>query len=167
MTLSYLQVTYAPWPTSPYHNNFYQLYISGRSYESKYTSLRNRAHSRTNAHETDAASRLVNQNFLTMQLNIDEQLMMEYEARAQLSLTAFLSQLGGALNLWAGITVVVFVEILEFGYHLMVDFNKGNTGEDERVPVQDPVTKMDGLESDGQPKDGLVSGPAADGKTWV
>ena len=74
-----------------------------------------------------------------MQLDIDEQLMMEYEARPQLSFTSFLSQLGGALNLWAGITVVVLVEILELFYHLLVDIHKEQTDQDEQeqLPLQD------------------------------
>ena len=74
-----------------------------------------------------------------MQLDIDEQLMMEYEARPQLSLTSFLSQLGGALNLWAGITVVILVEIFELFYHLLVDFRKEQTQQDEQeqLPLQD------------------------------
>ena len=74
-----------------------------------------------------------------MQLDIDEQLMMEYEARPQLSLTSFLSQLGGALNLWAGITVVILVEIFELFYHLLVDFRKEQSEQDEQeqLPLQD------------------------------
>ena len=74
-----------------------------------------------------------------MELDIDEQLMMEYEARPQLSFTSFLSQLGGALNLWAGITVVVLVEIMELFYHLLVDIRKDYAQQDgqEQLPLQD------------------------------
>ena len=40
----------------------------------------------------------------------------EYKDTPKLTLSAFVSQLGAALNLWAGITVVVVVEFIEFFY---------------------------------------------------
>ena len=53
--------------------------------------------------------------------------MMQYKARSQVSISAFLSQLGGALNLWAGITVVVLIELLELAYRTLADLRKSKT----------------------------------------
>ena len=56
--------------------------------------------------------------------NTGQQRVMIYEARPQVSPSAFMSQLGGALNLWAGITVVVIVELLELGFRTIADLCK-------------------------------------------
>ena len=44
---------------------------------------------------------------------------MEYSDQPQLSFIGYLSQLGGALNLWAGITVVVVIEMVEVLFELI------------------------------------------------
>ena len=68
-----------------------------------------------NATATDLleAERLIKRNFLTVNV-LTQETMLEYKDDPKLTETAFVSQLGGALNLWAGITVVVIVEVIEF-----------------------------------------------------
>ena len=123
------QMTYALWPTSPYHDNFYDMYISGRTYESYFTSLRNRTLRNTPKEDISSDKDLVSKNFVGVDLKIGQQLMMNYEARPQVSLSAFLSQLGGALNLWAGITVVVIIELLELFFRALADLKKSRSME--------------------------------------
>ena len=43
----------------------------------------------------------------------------EYQDTPKVTLAAFVSQLGAALNLWAGITVAVVVEFIEFFYEAL------------------------------------------------
>ena len=59
--------------------------------------------------------------------------MMEYSDQPQLTFLAFISQLGGALNLWAGITVVVVIEIAELLFEL-VTRKLGLWREDSDLP---------------------------------
>ena len=120
-------MTYSPWPTSPYHENFYQDYISGRPYESYYNSLRNEFNNSITTEKRQSDKEIVSQNFIGVHLFIDQQLMMEYTAKPQLSLPSFLSQLGGTLNLWAGITVIVVIEILELVYQIAADYWKSKS----------------------------------------
>ena len=63
---------------------------------------------------------LISQNFAGVQMYLDQTTFMEFNDRPQLPLIGFISQLGGALNLWAGITVVVVIELVELGYELIV-----------------------------------------------
>ena len=46
---------------------------------------------------------------------------LDIKDKPQLTATSFLSQLSGALNLWAGITVVIVIEIIEFWYEVVID----------------------------------------------
>ena len=133
-------MTYSPWPTSPYHDNFYEEYISGRPYESHYSFLRNKRINSTTPEEKQADKEVISQNFLGVQLYVDQQLMMEYTARPQLSLPSFLSQLGGTLNLWAGITVVIFIEILELGYRVLADCRKSSPNTEKSEVTKDIET---------------------------
>ena len=50
---------------------------------------------------------------------MDRSTMMEYIYQPQPSFIGYLSQLGGALNLWAGITFVVVIEIVEVIFELV------------------------------------------------
>ena len=118
------QITYALWPTSPYHDNFYDMYISNRTYESHFMSLKNKTLRNTSKDDRLSDNVLVSRNFLGIQLYTGQQRVMIYEARPQVSPSAFMSQLGGALNLWAGITVVVIVELLELGFRTLADLCK-------------------------------------------
>ena len=63
---------------------------------------------------------------------------MEYTVRLQLSFSAFLSQLGGALNLWAGITIAVVIEIIELAFRVLSDckkpVNEESVNPSEEVP---------------------------------
>ena len=122
-------MTYALWPTSPYHDNFYDMYISGRPYERRFTALNNKTLRNASNWDRFNDKELIYHNFLGVQLYTGQQRIMRYEARPQVSPIAFLSQLGGALNLWAGITVVVIVELIELGFRTLADLceSKGVT----------------------------------------
>ena len=51
----------------------------------------------------------------------------EYQDTPKLTLPALLSQLGAELNWWAGITIVVVIELIEFIYEALCWRNKNNT----------------------------------------
>ena len=59
---------------------------------------------------------------------LDQFTMMEFSDRPQLPFIGFVSQLGGALNLWAGITVVIVIELIELIYEIiMKQYKRPNT----------------------------------------
>ena len=123
------QVAYSPWPTSPYHDSFYDDYIAGRAYEYHYSFVRNKTLHTTDTEERHADTEHISQNFLGVHVYLDQNMMMEYEMIAKVSFPAFLSQVGGALNFWAGITVVVVIELIEMCFRILADCKK--PGPDE------------------------------------
>ena len=85
---------------------------------------------------------------------LDETTMMEYVDHPQLSFIGFISQLGGALNLWAGITVVVVIEVVELLFELLTgEFYQCRHDQDpsyadkncngKRVPSDDASSNRD------------------------
>ena len=108
-----LQMSYSEWPNDLFFGDFYDTYITGRPYEERYTKVRNMDPTNTTATDLLEAERLIKRNFLTVNMLV-QGMMLEYKDDPKLTLPALVSQLGGALNLWAGITVVVIVELVEF-----------------------------------------------------
>ena len=113
------QVTHTSWPSGQL-KAFYREFISNRSYASHYKALADDNDTNFTDWEQLKAERLVKQHFVDVHMYVDQTTMMEYKDQPQLSFIAFVSQLGGALNLWAGITVVVVIEIAEVLFELVV-----------------------------------------------
>ena len=74
------------------------------------------------------AERIVKKNFLSLYILTLLQ-MQELRVTEKHSLASYVSQLGGALNLWAGITVVVVVEFIEFLYYCVTKKQAGHVTE--------------------------------------
>ena len=72
-----------------------------------------------------AAEKLIKDNFLSLQLVSGRQMMVEFNDNPKMTSVNFIGQLGGALNLWAGITVVVIVELIEFVIDICANRRKG------------------------------------------
>ena len=131
------QLTHTSWPSGQL-KAFYKDYISNRSYAKHYNSLREPHRNTTTNLEIRS---LIGRNFAGVQMYIDQTTMMEFNDRPQLPFIGFISQLGGALNLWAGITVVIVIELIEIIYELLAKKYSGkeetkgsdsnNSGSDE------------------------------------
>ena len=109
-------MTNTAWPSGTLQS-FYDDYISNRSYAFRYASI-------IDSHN-DILKKLelkheINQHFAGLQMYFDQLTMMEYNDRPQLPFIGFVSQLGGALNLWAGITVVIVIELIEIIYEIIM-----------------------------------------------
>ena len=109
-------MTHISWPAGQLRA-FYEEYIYNRSYASHYTSLLD---PHINSSTELQMKSIISQNFAGLQMYIDQTTFLEFDDWPQLPLIGFISQLGGALNLWAGITVVVVIELVELGYELIV-----------------------------------------------
>ena len=118
------QPTHTSWPSGQLQA-FYREFISNRSYATHYRSIVDSNRTLHTDLEELRISRLISQHFVALQMYLDETTMMEYVDHPQLSFIGFISQLGGALNLRAGITVVVVIEVVELLFELCTgEFNQ-------------------------------------------
>ena len=118
----WFQSSQTTWPVSAINRKFYDLYIANRSYEEYYRSL---FEHRNESNQNRELSDMISKHFLVAHVYMESEGALDIRDKPQLTSTAFLSQLGGALNLWAGITVVIVVELIELCYEVVVDrFNR-------------------------------------------
>ena len=119
VTKSPFQVTHTAWPSGQLKAS-YREFIANRPYASHYKAFADDNDINFTDLEQLKAERLIRQHFLKLQLYIDRTTLMDYSDQPQLSIIGYSSQLGGALDLWAGITVVVVViEIIEVLFELI------------------------------------------------
>lgn len=84
---------------------------------------------------------LMRKNFLIFSVELGDYRYMQMEDVPKLTVTNLLSQLGGTLNLWAGITVIVIVEIIEMLVKLVPN-NKVKTGSEVESKKKLPKPTM-------------------------
>ena len=106
------EVSYTRWPLSYEYASFYWQFIRSKPYADRF---KPDGENLTNPRSADFSSKkdLFNENFVKINFEIDERAYLEYQEIPKYTLFSFLGTLGGALNLWTGITVVVVVEIIE------------------------------------------------------
>ena len=112
------QMSYSDWPSDIFPGDFYKTYILGMPYQYHYAFLKNL--SPYNASDVDLllAERLVKKNFLSIDI-LTCLAMQELQVTEKIPLASYVSQLGGAPNSCAGITVVVVVELVELLYYFL------------------------------------------------
>ena len=119
------QISYTSWPSDIIHGDFYDMYISGRPYEERYVTLKNLDRNNISDLDLHMLELLIKKNFLsayiTSQLNVQE-----YQDTPKLTMSSYLSQLGATANFWAGVTVIVVVEIIEIIYEVISGKCKSN-----------------------------------------
>ena len=106
------EVSYTKWPLPHQYPSFYRKLIRSKSYASRFAP---EGENLTKRGFTDFSSKkdLFNENFVKINFEIDEGTYLEFQEIPKYTLSSFLGTLGGVLNLWTGITVVVVVEIIE------------------------------------------------------
>ena len=113
-------MSYSDWPSDILQGDFYKEYIMGRPYQTHYAALENLNNANSSDIELFIAERLVKKHFLSIRILAHTD-VQELQATEKISLASYISQLGGALNLWAGITVVVVVELIELLYFFIAE----------------------------------------------
>ena len=103
--MDYMTTTsHTKWPLPYQYQSFYQELISDKPYSNRFVKVEE---------ETDEsppsadALRLTDENFVKIDFYLDYQSYLESAEVPIYTLFSFLGTLGGALNLWTGITVVV------------------------------------------------------------
>ena len=109
------QVSTATWPPDPFHHDFYDDFIAGRSYEWRYRNISRYIAGENSRGDVEwmLAKELVSRNFLRVDVSLRDIDYVMYIDSPKTSVSSFLSQMGGTLNLFAGITIVIGVELLD------------------------------------------------------
>ena len=132
------------WPAHSIHQNFYDLYIANRSYEKHYRTLFKRPSSN---HEL---FHKVSKHFLVVHTYLETITALDISDKPQLTGISFMSQLGGALNLWAGITVVVLIEFIEFCYEVLAQWFNRRSPANKRTSADICEQELQRLRDNGE-----------------
>lgn len=113
-----------PWPQQYTFDNFYYSIIENKPYAAKFEPVldiitRNCSDSHDCEIKLEKATRILRNNFVRMTVRLTDQHVYILEDVKKTQISELLSNLGGALNLWSGITVIVILEILELIYRLL------------------------------------------------
>ena len=112
-------VSYTKWPLPQQYTALYHRVIKSKPYSDKFKIL-----SKTNTSRLCDARYLVEDNFVKINFILDSTHYYELKEVPKYTVFSFLGTLGGALNLWTGITVVVVIEILETIINIVYGFFK-------------------------------------------
>ena len=107
----------ARWPPHFIRQEFYESYIANRSYEWRYEKVKKLILRKVTSKETLILSQyktLVRSNFLRVDIDIKEDSYILNADIPTKNPSGFIADLGGALNIFAGITFWVFVEIADY-----------------------------------------------------
>ena len=110
-------VSYTKWPLPQQYTSLYHRVIKSKPYSDKFRIL-----SQTNSSRLHDARHLVEDNFVKINFILDSTHYYELKEVPKYTLFSFLGTLGGAFNLWTGITVVVVIEILETIINIVYGF---------------------------------------------
>ena len=107
--------SHSRWPKTEALGVFYNQYINGRVYQNRFPTRE----------EWDASPRLaeslINENFLRASIYMGDYRYNMYVDKRAMTPSTLLSQLGGALNLWSGITVIIIIEVVDLIIHIIQD----------------------------------------------
>ena len=119
--LHHKEVSMVPWPGFTNRVAFYNEFIKGKPYEKHYrpySQTINENPSENSTLDLLLMHRVVTETFLKVTLKVKSQQIIRQTEAPKLEASALMSQLGGALNLYAGITCVLIVELIELMYQL-------------------------------------------------
>ncbi len=103
------------WPIDPIPEQFYAEYIRGRPYEFRFNrELFNDSNMYNMYGKESEGTYLVRNNFMRIDTYFSENIIIDLKDEVKITMTGLISQLGGTLNLWSGITVILIVEFLDF-----------------------------------------------------
>ena len=113
--MDYMTTTsHTKWPLPYQYQSFYQELISNKPpYSNRFLKVEDETDESKSSNLSTDALRLIDENFVKIGYYLDYQSYLESVEVPKYTLFSFLGTLGGALNLWTGITVVVVVEIIE------------------------------------------------------
>ena len=133
----------ARWPPDPLSQEFYEGLIANRSYEWRYEHMKDVIFGNTIRQESKSVLQhyraLVRSNFLRVDIDLKEDSYTLNADIPKVTFSGFIADLGGAMNIFAGITFWVFVEIAE--YLLTISFCRFSVKTVSVEPAQE-VTRL-------------------------
>ena len=119
------EVSSANWPQNAFHEAFYEKYVTNGTFKPKFAETE-KSVSKNNTgcncqngpNDEILKADLITSNFLKLSTHLENFRVGLMEDTPKYNFASLLSQLGGLLNLWSGITVYLLVELLELGIRL-------------------------------------------------
>lgn len=128
------------WPSSNTFLSFYRSRIKNQTYNYRFSNYENIINewlnntiSKEEASIRSRTSTLIEDNFIKITVTATSLHFLTYEGVPAFTTTFLLSSLGGTLNLYAGITIIFLVEILEFILRLLLKFILDDKKQDSKV----------------------------------
>ncbi len=111
-----IKMSQSTWPQRPLQPSFYNHYIKNHVFEWRFANVsfqkRTKEVDTFSSYSHDAS--IVRENFLKVTFYLGDNKYLSLEDSPKVTSSNLISQLGGSLNLWSGITMILFVEIIEF-----------------------------------------------------
>ena len=128
-----LTVTSSPWPSETAQLSFYENFIRHKSYAKHFAAYENIFTEfllTSDAHKAlallDKLS-LIEKNFAKIEIVMPATRVDAYIASYQISLESLAASLGGNLNLWSGISVIIIIEVLDLIIRLLLSLGQHQT----------------------------------------
>ena len=99
------------WPERESMPQFYEQILKNKIYKNRFPPVEQV--------KEDVFHDMVKRQYMKLSVYHGNPLIIEYNDTPTITISNFLSRLGGALNLWSGITVIVFMEILDVLYRII------------------------------------------------
>ena len=117
------QVSSANWPLNAFHEAFYDRYVTNGTLKSRFAKAeeslsKNNTGCNSRCDDKIRKANLIQSNFLKLSTHLNNFRVERMEDTPKYNIASLMSQLGGLLNLWSGITVYLFVETPGTGYSL-------------------------------------------------
>ncbi len=129
----------SPWPAESYQLHFYDKYIAGKTYEQHFAVYKNLSDRARKArfyknyteefmreiHAQLKATDIMARNFAQLNVYFDKLMLTMLDDEESISVATLLSNVGGSLNLWIGITFCTIIELIDLLYRILCH-NHGN-----------------------------------------
>ncbi len=128
------------WPRPYMFPSFYASTIQNKDYASRFSALNKDCTNDGLCSTIDKLNQqyLIENNFAKVNVILGSDMHVTYEDNVKVSRESFLAQLGGVLNLWSGITLVVIIEVLEYIFKLFLERKEGQ-GTTKIKPLSTPM----------------------------
>ncbi len=111
--LYHTKVSQATWPHRPLQNTFYNHFIKGRPYEKRFAKVEWNVSNSPMSNEEMYQISNIQDNFLKLTIYLSDNKYINLKDSPKMNRSNLISQLGGALNIWSGLTMMVFIELIE------------------------------------------------------
>ena len=133
-------ISQSQWPKKDARQAFYERFIKGRIYANRFPPIE------IWEDQANLVTSLIEDNFLRVSVYMGDYRYNMFVDNKAMTTSTLLSQLGGALNLWSGITVILIIEIIDLIYHIIEDKFSKDKEEDRVKEIQINVKEVKEIE---------------------